>query len=874
MLTESTYHGWWPSTKADIMKLGAWSVTNSDFPKLAQPSRPPDLAADADVAAASAFTARLSAFRTDECEYKEWITLDQKAQGIILDAVSAPILQAIATLDSAKALWDKLKEDYEALSHCSLEEFYIQADIFSKRYVPGESIQNHVNFMRMQNSRLGAKAFNDKLLAMLLLHSLPNDRDVAGPYASLIYQLVTSIVPSTTFVAGTSTTKGTTLITTPGKLPSATVEARLLDFARLDCRTTSTTETAAAASAQRGRPRTGSGKRAEGKHCAYMPCQKAGHVEVDCYMKKRHADADAAAQAKRSTDRKDGRASAHAASHASEHTSDSDSSDGPRLSRTLRVKAAVAHAAFAERAAHEREWDNPAGRHHCFLAALVFALLVKTLREHMILDSGCLRHLSPRRDWFNTTTYKPLATPINIHLGDTLIIRAVGEGSIHMLMHVGNNQVILVMFPHVLHVPDLASTLISVLVLTKRGHLIEFKADHCLVRTPKPNRRVVCSTYATKGGLYLLDGKPTRSSEYALAAASSRTVDINILHRRLGHLNFDDIKRLVGKGMVEGVDSVGGRQEFCKHCVMAKAHRLPFPLSGKRARHILNLIHSDVCGPFPASIGGACYCVTFIDNHSRCLWLFPIHYKSDVFAIFKTFKSMVELQTGRLIKAFQTDNGGKYMLAAFCAFLVTHGIIRRTTVAYSPKQNGLAEQCNRTIVERIWTMLLDGNLSSSFWAEAAKTAAYLINISPATKLGGQTPREAFTNEKPWIAALHPFGCPAYAHIPKEKRKKLDTKTQKCVMIGYEPGSKAYCLWNPSTRTIIKARDVIFDERNLKSDAVIRIDLTDFPLAWHGQHAWRQSRYERELARQERVTQQHFLPTCKASGSEQHRRCTV
>jgi hypothetical protein len=597
MLTESTYHGWWPSTKVNIMKLGAWSITNGNFPKPTQPSRPPNLAPDADVAATSVFTARLSAFRTDEREYKKWITLDQKAQGVILGAVSTPILQNIAALDSAKGLWDKLKEDYELVSHRGLEAFYIQADIFSKRYTPGESMQDHINFMRTQNSRLGAKVFDDELLAMLLLHCLPNDRDVAGPYASLIYQLVTSIAPSTTFVAGTSTTKGTTSITTPSKLASATVEARLLNFARLDRRTTSTTETAAAASAQRGGPRMGSGKRTEGKQCTYTPCQKAGHIEADCYMKKRHADADATARAKRSTDRKDGRTSAHAASHASEHTSDSDSSDGPRSSQTQtpHVKAAVAHAAFAEHAAHEREWDGPAGRHHCFLAAPVFALLVKMSREHMILDSGCSRHLSPRRDWFNTTTYKALATPIDIHLGDASIIRAVGEGSIHMLMHVGNNQVIPVTFPHVLHVPDLASTLISVLVQTKRGHLIEFEANHCLVRTPKPNRRVVCSAYATKGGLYLLDGKPTRSSEYALAAASSRTVDINVLHRRLGHLNFDDIKRLVGKGMVEGVDSVGGRQEFCEHCVMAKAHRLPFPLSGKRAQHILDLIHSDVC---------------------------------------------------------------------------------------------------------------------------------------------------------------------------------------------------------------------------------------------------------------------------------------
>jgi hypothetical protein len=183
-LTESTYHEWWPTTKTKIMTLGAWSVTNGDIAKPSQPMHPPDLAANADATAVSAFTAWMSVFRTDKRDYKEWITLDQKAQGVILGGLESPILNTIATLNTAKQQWDKLKESYRSVSHCGLEMFYIQANIFSKRYVPGESMQDHINFLRKQNSRLGAKAFDNELLAMLMLHSLPNNRNVANLYAS------------------------------------------------------------------------------------------------------------------------------------------------------------------------------------------------------------------------------------------------------------------------------------------------------------------------------------------------------------------------------------------------------------------------------------------------------------------------------------------------------------------------------------------------------------------------------------------------------------------------------------------------------------------------------------------------------------------
>ena len=128
---------------------------------------------------------------------------------------------------------------------------------------------------------------------------------------------------------------------------------------------------------------------------------------------------------------------------------------------------------------------------------------------------------------------------------------------------------------------------------------------------------------------------------------------------------------------------------------------------------------------------------------------------------------------------------------------------------------------------------LDSNLPVGFWAEAAATATYLINRSPSSRLlkSNMTPHEAWTGAKPSVTGLRPFGCPAYAHIPKEKRKKLEFRAKKCILLGYAPGAKAYRLWDPKAHSVIISRDVIFDERPTAIDPSKRVDLSE--IIWSG-----------------------------------------
>ena len=455
-------------------------------------------------------------------------------------------------------------------------------------------------------------------------------------------------------------------------------------------------------------------------------------------------------------------------------------------------------------------------------------MLVKAAIKAIFLDSGCSRDMCPHHNWF--ITYSPLSKPIIIHIGDASTVRAVGIGSVQFQMDTPNGPIPSV-FPDVLHVPDLAATLISMSKRTEKNkHTFIGKENDLFIISTKTNK-IVAHGVKTSNGLYSLQGFPTASaSEYASKASTPHTIDINILHRHLGHLGQSNLQRLIEKAMVEGIDSVGGRLEFCESCAHGKQHRHPFPPSLKRARHILDLIHSDVCGPFPVSIGGYRYFILFIDDHSRYVWVYFLKKKSEASRIFKAWKAQVELATGLKVKVYRTDGGGEYTSLEFESYLEALGIRHEKTAPETPQQNGLAESLNHVVVERSCCMMFNSNLSVGFWRYAVECAVYLMNYSPVSRIKDKTPYEAFYGSKPSILGLRPFGCPAYAHILKSKRTKLMWKTRKCIMIGYAVGTKAYMLWDPRKKKIVISRDVLFDERPLVlPSGTPQTDLTGFDI---------------------------------------------
>ena len=136
-------------------------------------------------------------------------------------------------------------------------------------------------------------------------------------------------------------------------------------------------------------------------------------------------------------------------------------------------------------------------------------------------------------------------------------------------------------------------------------------------------------------------------------------------------------------------------------------------------------------------------------------------------------------------------------------------------VAYTPQQNGLAKQMNKTLLEKTRAMLKIVDLAKLFWVETVNTACYVINQSPSTVINLKTPMEMWTGKPIDYSCLHVFGSPVYVMYNDQERSKLDPKSRKCIFLGHADGVKGYRLWDPTAHKVVISRDVIFAEDKLQ-----------------------------------------------------------
>ncbi|XP_028054801.1 uncharacterized protein LOC114259005 [Camellia sinensis] len=143
----------------------------------------------------------------------------------------------------------------------------------------------------------------------------------------------------------------------------------------------------------------------------------------------------------------------------------------------------------------------------------------------------------------------------------------------------------------------------------------------------------------------------------------------------------------------------------------------------------------------PTCFSGFKYYVLFIDESSKFTWVYPLCYKSEVFAKFMEFKVFVENQFETTLENFRTDGGGEYTSCSFEIFLRTHGIIHQMCCPHTFSQNGVAERKHRHIVTTSIALLRQLGLSLAYWFDVLAISVFLINRLPSSKLQNQTPYE-------------------------------------------------------------------------------------------------------------------------------------
>ncbi|GJT14282.1 putative ribonuclease H-like domain-containing protein [Tanacetum coccineum] len=319
------------------------------------------------------------------------------------------------------------------------------------------------------------------------------------------------------------------------------------------------------------------------------------------------------------------------------------------------------------------------------------------------------------------------------------------------------------------------------------------------------------------GGLVAFGGSKgyiTAKGGLPCLIAKATIDESNKWHRRLGHVNFKNLNKLVKGNLVRGLPSkIFQNDHTCVACQKGKQHKASYKAkSVSSISHSLQLLHMDLFGPTSVrSLNHKTYCLVITDDFSRFSWVFFLRTKDETSGILKDFIRQIENQLNQKVKTIRCDNGTEFKNRDFIEFCGSKGIKREYSNARTPQQNGVAERKNRTLIEAARTMLADSFLPNTFWAEAVSTACYVLNRVLVTKPHNKTPYELVTGKIPIISYIRPFGCHVTILNTIDHLGKFDGKSDEGFLVGYSLQSKAFRVYNLETKRVEENLHITFLE---------------------------------------------------------------
>nr|GEX61815.1 hypothetical protein [Tanacetum cinerariifolium] len=286
-----------------------------------------------------------------------------------------------------------------------------------------------------------------------------------------------------------------------------------------------------------------------------------------------------------------------------------------------------------------------------------------------------------------------------------------------------------------------------------------FTDTECLVLSPDfklPDESQVLLRVPRENNMYNVNLKNIVPSVDLTFLFAKATIDeSNLWHRRLRHINFKNMNKLVKGNLVRGLPTkVFENDNTCVACKKGKQHRAS--CKTKPANSVdqpLYRLHMDLFGPtFVKSLNKKSYCPVITDDYSR-----------------------------------------------------------EFSVPRTPQQNSIAERKNMILIEAARTILADLLLPIPFWAEAVNTACYVQNRVLVTKPHNKTHYDLLHGRPPTIGFMSPFGCPVTILNTLDSLGKFDRKVHEIFLVGYSVSSKAFRVFNSRTRIVQETLHVNFLE---------------------------------------------------------------
>ncbi|GJS46979.1 ribonuclease H-like domain-containing protein [Tanacetum coccineum] len=419
------------------------------------------------------------------------------------------------------------------------------------------------------------------------------------------------------------------------------------------------------------------------------------------------------------------------------------------------------------------------------------------LNDKGFVDSGCSRHMTG--NIAHLSDFKDFDGGYVTFGGGAYGGRITGTGTIKT----GNLD-----FDDVYFVKELKFNLFSVSQMCDKKNYVLFTDSECLVLSPNfklPDENQILLKIPRQDNMYSFDMKNIVPKDSLTCLVAKATSEESMLwHRRLGHINFKNINKLVKENLVRDLPLKRfENDQTCVACLKGKQHRASCKTKAfNPITKPLFMLHMDLFGPtFVSSLMHKKYCLVVTDDYSRFSWVFFLTTKDETSEILKFFIKEVENLVDKKVKIIRSDNGTEFKNKVMDDFCREKGIKREYSVARTPQQNGVAERKNRTLIEAARTMLADSKLPTTFWAEAVSTACYVQNRVLIVKPHNKTPYELFRGFKPAIGFMKPFGCHVTILNTLDNLGKFDEKSDEGFFVGYSLSSKAFRVYNIRTRKV-------------------------------------------------------------------------
>ncbi|GJS26550.1 putative ribonuclease H-like domain-containing protein [Tanacetum coccineum] len=352
------------------------------------------------------------------------------------------------------------------------------------------------------------------------------------------------------------------------------------------------------------------------------------------------------------------------------------------------------------------------------------------LQDHAVVDSGCSSHMTGNKAYL--LDYEDYNGGFVAFGSDPKGGKITGKGKIRT----ANLD-----FDDVYFVDELKFNLLFVSQMCDKKNSVLFTDTECLILSPSfklLDESQVVLRAPIQNDVYSLDLKNIIPSGGITCLYVNATSDESKLwHRRLGHVNFKNINKLVKRHLVRGLPSkVFVNYHTCVACKKGKQHMTSCKAKLERTtRKPVELLHMDLFGPVSVeSINKKKYCLVVTDDFSRLSWEFFLATKDETNEILYKFITGLENQLNHKVKIIRSDHGIEF------------------------NNHAMNELCAKKGIKREFS------------------------------------------KPPSISFMRPFGCPLTILNTLDTLGKFDGKLDEGYLLGYSTSSKAFRVYNKRTKS--------------------------------------------------------------------------